>query len=153
MRIKDCAICAVHLDGGLTSSFEIARNSHWVLRHHANPVPRVGWLLLDSLRHLSGPIDFSDEEAASWGYAVRKASSIVKSVTGCDRVYAIAFGEGAQHLHMHLIPRFVLDPETKAWTVADLYRSVEVDQSKSVDAHSIQSFVHSARNLVAFNGF
>ena len=47
---------------------------------------------------------------------------LVKHVSGCDRVYAIAFGEGARHLHLHLIPRCNGIPETEAWAVADLYR-------------------------------
>jgi diadenosine tetraphosphate (Ap4A) HIT family hydrolase len=39
-------------------------------------------------------------------------------------VDAIAFGEGAPHLHLHLIPRFAADPTSTAWSVADLYRDV-----------------------------
>jgi diadenosine tetraphosphate (Ap4A) HIT family hydrolase len=54
---------------------------------------------------------------------VRHASQLVQQITGCERVYAIAFGEGAPHLHLHLIPRHVSNPLTAAWSVADLYRA------------------------------
>jgi diadenosine tetraphosphate (Ap4A) HIT family hydrolase len=104
-------------------------------------------LLLDSLRHCSGPIDFSTKEAASWGSAVQDASTLVKELTQCDRVYAIAFGEGAQHLHLHLIPRFIANPATKAWSVADHYRSVDSDQSRQVPQDHLNDFVIKARRI------
>ena len=40
-------------------------------------------------------------------------------------MYAIAFGEGAQPLHLHLIPRHLNEPASKAWAVADLYRDMD----------------------------
>ena len=67
-------------------------------------------------------MDFTAAEASDWGRAVRDASDLVKQISGCERVYAIAFGEGAQHLHPHLIPRHLNEPASKAWAVADLYR-------------------------------
>jgi diadenosine tetraphosphate (Ap4A) HIT family hydrolase len=104
-------------------------------------------LLLDSLRHCSGPIDFSTKEAANWGSAVQDASTLVKELTQCDRVYAIAFGEGAQHLHLHLIPRFIANPATKAWSVADHYRSIDSDQSRQVPQDHLNDFVIKARRI------
>ena len=70
-------------------------------------------------------MDFTAAEASDWGCAVRDASDLVKQISGCERVYAIAFGEGAQHLHLHLhlIPRHLNEPASKAWAVADLYRA------------------------------
>jgi 3-deoxy-manno-octulosonate cytidylyltransferase (CMP-KDO synthetase) len=53
---------------------------------------------------------------------LQRSSALVRQLTGCERVYAIAFGEGALHLHVHLIPRQGSDPASEAWTVADLYR-------------------------------
>ena len=78
--------------------YEIFRNDLWVLRHHPDPAPLLGWFLLDSRRHCSGPIEFTTAEASAWGGAVQQASRLVQRLTQCDRVYAIAFGEGAQHL-------------------------------------------------------
>ena len=68
-------------------------------------------------------MDFRAAEASDWGRAVRDASDLVKQIFGCERVYAIAFGEGAQHLH--LIPRHLNEPASKAWAVADLYRAMD----------------------------
>ena len=104
-------------------------------------------MLLDSLRHCSGPIDFSTKEAANWGSAVQDSSALVKELTQCDRVYAIAFGEGAQHLHLHLIPRFIANPATKAWSVADHYWSINSDQSRQVSHDQLNEFVIKAREV------
>ena len=143
----NCPICDLHHDVGQQQKYEIYRDDLWVLRHHPSPSPLVGWLLLDSLRHCSGPIDFSVNEASNWGLAVQDACSLVKRLTQCDRVYSIAFGEGAQHLHLHLIPRLIVNPATKAWSVADHYRSVESNETKQVSDDYVNEFVFKARQL------
>ena len=145
---KCCGVCLQHNNSASQQRFEISRNGLWVLRHHPNPAPRVGWLLLDTSRHVSGPVDFCEREASQWGLAVQQASRLVQSMTGCDRVYAIAFGEGARHLHLHLIPRFGDDPETEAWCVADLYRQVAQKQHPPANPEAIQAFVTKGREVV-----
>ena len=113
--MQDCGVCDLHHDPQARQRYEISCGPLWLLRHHPDPAPLPGWLLLDARRHLPGPIAFTPEEAASWGSAVQRASQLVQELTGCDRVYAIAFGEGAQHLHLHLIPRFTAEPASAAW--------------------------------------
>ena len=127
--------------------FEIQRTDLWVLRHHPEPAPLAGWLLLDTVRHCSGPLAFNEVEAEDWGRATRDASRLVQTMTGCDRVYAIAFWEGAQHLHLHLIPRFVSDPSTQAWSVADHYRAVASGERTPAAAEDVHALVQSARAL------
>jgi len=107
----------------------------------------VGWLFLDTLRHVGGPADFTPDEAAAWGPAVQQSSQLVRQLTGCDRVYAIAFGEGARHLHLHLIPRFGDDPATAAWSIADHYRSVERGERPAADPAAVANLVDRARSL------
>ena len=142
---ETCGICHLHQDPPSRERFEISRTELWVLRHHPDPAPLPGWLLLDSLRHCGGPLAFEPREAESWGLAVRDASQMVQKITGCDRVYAIAFGEGAPHLHLHLIPRFADDPATSAWLVADHYRAVQACQREASPAAQVQEMVELAR--------
>jgi diadenosine tetraphosphate (Ap4A) HIT family hydrolase len=104
--------------------WEIGRNERWLLSHHPDPAPLAGWMLLNAVRHLGGPVDFTPAAAAAWGRAIQAASRLVRELTGCERVYAIAFGEGARHLHLHLIPRHAGEESSEAWAVADLYRAV-----------------------------
>ena len=150
--MENCAICQLRADSAARERYEIRRSHLWVLRHHPDPAPLPGWLLLDSLRHCSGPLDFSEEEAADWGLAVRHASALVKQITGCQRVYAIAFGEGAQHLHLHLIPRHLDDPASKAWAVADLYRAMDSGDRAAADPAAVTSMVQRCRALVSAQG-
>ena len=150
--MEGCAICALHSDVDRLSEVEIWRNPLWLLRHHPDPSPLLGWCLLDARRHIAGPIDFVDEEAREWGKVVQKASRLIQHLTGCDRVYAVAFGEGARHLHLHLIPRFQEDQRSAAWSVADLYRDVEAGRELPVQIENVQEFLVAAR-LQAQNSF
>ena len=63
---RDCAICRLHSDPVQVSAFEIVRTPLWVLRHHHHPAPMLGWLLLDTLRHCSGPVDFKSDESSRY---------------------------------------------------------------------------------------
>jgi diadenosine tetraphosphate (Ap4A) HIT family hydrolase len=61
-------------------------------------------------------------------------------------VYAIAFGEGAPHLHVHLIPRFGVDPGTAAWSVADHYRAVAAGERAAAPSERVAALVARARH-------
>jgi diadenosine tetraphosphate (Ap4A) HIT family hydrolase len=145
---RPCPICQLHGDAPREDSEEIARGALWLLRHHPAPAPLAGWLLLDARRHMEGPLAFSDQEAARWGTAVRHASQLVRRLTGCERVYLIAFGEGAPHLHLHLIPRSAADPASAAWSVADLYRAVAAGERPPADPIAVRALVAAGRALV-----
>ena len=147
MDPSDCAVCKIHRSPRDRDDWEIMRNELWVLRHHPDPSPLAGWLLLDSLRHIGGPVDFDKDEAVSWGSMVQRVSSLIKKLTHCDRIYTIAFGEGARHLHLHLIPRFGDNSNTKAWALADHYRNVSAGITTSVDPKEVFRLVSQARNL------
>ena len=141
-----CAICALHQNSPQLGRMEIWRGEHWLLRHHPHPSPLIGWCLLDARRHCGGPSDFKAVEAADWGCAVQRASLLVKQVSSCDRVYAIAFGEGARHLHLHLIPRFSGISETEAWAVADLYRDVQSKRRSAAVESEVDAWIQAARH-------
>ena len=143
----DCGVCVLHADPAAQHRYEIARAPLWILRHHPDPAPLPGWLLLDARRHMAGPIAFTAEEAAAWGGALQQASQLVQTLTGCDRVYTIAFGEGAPHLHLHLIPRSGLDDTTEAWRVADLYRAVANSDLAPADPSAVKTMVERARAI------
>ena len=143
---SQCAICALHQDPIQCQDHVILHSDCWMLRHHSNPAPLLGWLLLDTVRHCAGPWEFTDREMADWGRALKDACDLVRRRTGCDRVYTIAFGEGAPHLHVHLIPRFGRDAATTAWKVADLYRDVASGSRDAASPQAVLEFVKQARS-------
>jgi diadenosine tetraphosphate (Ap4A) HIT family hydrolase len=146
LAAEACGVCRLHADPDARQRWEIGRRGFWLLRHHPEPAPLVGWLILDARRHLAGPIDFSPAEAGDWGGAVQAASGLVRDLTGCDRVYAVLFGEGARHLHLHLIPRRTGEGETEAWAVADLYRAVAGGRRAAADPRLVAALVQQARD-------
>jgi diadenosine tetraphosphate (Ap4A) HIT family hydrolase len=147
MERTACGVCRLHQDPVATERYEISRGPLWILRHHPDPAPLAGWLLLDSQRHIGGPIAFNPEEASAWGGTVQEASQLLQRLTGCDRVYAIAFGEGTYHLHLHLIPRFAGESSSEAWAVADLYRAVIAGTRPPADPSQVADLVDQGRAL------
>ena len=159
---SSCGVCLIH--GALASSgftqpslaaaagpgdLAIGRFGPWLLRHHPLPAPLVGWLILDSLRHVGGPADFDAHESAALGPMLQRSSALVRELSGCQRVYAVAFGEGARHFHLHLIPRHGSDPATESWRVADLYRAVKAGERPEADPDSVLQLVRRARQASA----
>ena len=147
MQTSRCGICTIHNKIASQQALEIYRGKLWLLRHHPEPAPMKGWLLLDSIRHIQSPINFTNEEAISWGLMVQKASDLVQKLTHCERVYLIAFGEGAKHLHLHLIPRFEKNEMTNAWSIADHYRNVLKNTERAANSNDIARLVKEARTL------
>jgi diadenosine tetraphosphate (Ap4A) HIT family hydrolase len=127
----------------------IGRFGPWLLRHHPLPSPLPGWLLLDTLRHVGGPCEFNAGEAAGFGAMLQRSSALVQELTGCGRVYSLAFGEGARHVHVHLVPRHGHDPATEAWKVADLYRAVAAGERPAADPSAVVELVLRARQRLA----
>jgi hypothetical protein len=133
--------------GAPAADLLIGRFGPWLLRHHPLPSPLLGWLLLDTVRHVGGPADFNAAEAAGFGAMLQRSSALVREMSGCERVYAIAFGEGARHVHLHLIPRHAADPASEAWRVADLYRAVAQGERAPADPQAVARLVARARVL------
>jgi diadenosine tetraphosphate (Ap4A) HIT family hydrolase len=80
----------------------------WQLTHAIDPVPVVGWLILQPVRHAESFAKLTDAEAAEFGPLARRASAAVTEALALIKVYMAMFMEarGFAHLHVHLIPRF-----------------------------------------------
>jgi diadenosine tetraphosphate (Ap4A) HIT family hydrolase len=146
---ESCGVCRIHADPSQAGEFVILRQGAWLLRHHPSPAPLLGWLLLDTVRHVGGPGDFDAQECAGLGLILQRSCALVQQIAGCERVYAIAFGEGARHFHLHLIPRHGDEPSTESWRVADLYRAVAAGERQSADPAAVAGFVARARQVCA----
>lgn len=146
-----CGVCALHARDGGPPLLAWADGT-WLLRHHAHPAPLVGWFLLDSARCVRNAADFTDAEAASFGGALRRVTRAVREACGVPRTYTIMFGEGAPHLHAHIIPRDPADPASCAWSVADLYRDAERGLRAPASPAAVDAVVARVRSLLAGGG-
>ncbi|MSR28082.1 MAG: diadenosine tetraphosphate hydrolase [Phycisphaerales bacterium] len=117
------------------------RSDRWLLRHHAHPAPMPGWFLLDSIRHIGGVADLDPTEEREFSRALGGAMRAIRDALKIPRIYVVMFGEGAKHLHAHLIPRDGISDSTKAWAIADLYRAVESRQCSAADPVEVAAIV------------
>ncbi len=97
--------------------------------HHPEPSPLAGWLRLDAVEHVGGVADLSAGDAARFGALHAAVARAMRQTLGVDRVYSVAFGESARHLHMHLAPRSPTRDDIAGWALADVYRAVVRDPS------------------------
>ena len=61
--------------------------------------------MLHARRHVVGPADFTDCEAAEFGPVLRRVSDALQTATGAKRIYTCFMSESSPHLHVHLVPR------------------------------------------------
>jgi diadenosine tetraphosphate (Ap4A) HIT family hydrolase len=101
----------------------VYRDDLWLVRHSPPPYGLAGWMVIQPIRHLASPADFSDEEAAGFGPFLRHCLRVLGQVTGAVKLYTAALGESQPHVHVHLIPRYAVMPRgLKAWGVFDVHR-------------------------------
>lgn len=112
-------------------------NALWQVRVIDPPTAVPGWVLLISRRHLAGPAEFDEREAASFGPTLQHLQRALLDVTGALRIYLAAMGESSPHLHAHFVPRYATMPkDAKAWGVFDLQRAaaageIPVDEAEA----------------------
>jgi diadenosine tetraphosphate (Ap4A) HIT family hydrolase len=96
----------------------------WFLKPHAAPCPVAGWCVLELARPCPTLDALTLDESRMMGEHIHRVSAAIRAVTGCQRVYLLAFAEAHRQVHLHLVPRHESDEATKAWALADLYRAV-----------------------------
>jgi diadenosine tetraphosphate (Ap4A) HIT family hydrolase len=106
----------------------------WFLKPHAAPCPVAGWCVLELERRCATLDQLTADESRTMGEHLRRVSAAIRAVTGCARVYLLAFAEAHRQVHVHLVPRHESDDDTKAWALADLYRAVAAGTRAPADA-------------------
>lgn len=103
---KACAVCAENSTERPMTHGILYEDELWVVRHAEPPYGVAGWLTLQARRHVPGPHAFTDDEARSFGPALRHVSAVLLEASGALRVYVAALGEMYPHFHCHLVPRY-----------------------------------------------
>lgn len=144
----NCAVCEQHAAARVAGQV-LWTDGRFLVIHHPEPSPLAGWLRLDSVDHVGGLADLSDEDAARFGVLHARIAACMKRALGVDRVYSIAFGESARHLHMHLVPRRADRDDLAAWALADGYRACMRDPSLSASGAAVHEARERFRALLA----
>lgn len=144
----NCAVCEQHA-AARTAGHVLWTDGRFLVMHHPEPSPLAGWLRLDAVDHVGGVADLSDEDAARFGVLHARIAACMKQALGVDRVYSIAFGESARHLHMHLVPRRADRDDLAAWALADGYRACMRDPSIAADRAAVHEVRDRFRALLA----
>ena len=111
-----CAVCAENAIASSLAHGILFEDNLWLLHSSGPPYGVAGWLTLQTKRHVPGPFEFSDAEAASFGPTLRAACAALLSASGAAKVYTAALGEAHAHFHCHLVPRAV-DAAVKGWAL------------------------------------
>jgi diadenosine tetraphosphate (Ap4A) HIT family hydrolase len=139
-----CAVCASL--SGAERRAPIFENQLWHIRHDDAPSAVPGWLMMIARRHVGGPAHFNDEEARSFGPALRHVSKLLEEETGALRIYTAALGESSPHFHAHLVPRYAEMPrEARAWSVFDLQRVARAGEIPPADPDAVRRICEALR--------
>jgi histidine triad (HIT) family protein len=109
-----CFVCTKHALGD-TAPGGVLFQDELVYAGHA--YPRVGpvwayrgYLVAEPRRHAAGLGDLTDPEAVALGLLVNRLARALKKTAGAEHVYGFVFGDGLDHLHVVLAPRYAGTP-------------------------------------------
>jgi diadenosine tetraphosphate (Ap4A) HIT family hydrolase len=117
---NSCLVCRelsgqVQIPGGLLGHDDLVAAFHVPPRAE---VDFLGHLLVIPRRHVADFAGLNAEEAAAIGVGISRWSAALKRM-GAMRVYVATIGHGADHLHVHLLPRWPGTPEDVPWHSVD----------------------------------
>lgn len=105
---SDCFICRKHSGAAFVPGGFIYEDEYFHAMHlFAEPAPTyLGYLMVESNRHVPGMADLSDEEAQAAGLLVTRLSRALKAIEGAEHVYVFVLGNAIPHLHIHVVARY-----------------------------------------------
>ncbi len=110
MSAQECFICRKHR-GEIPMLGSVIYQDDWFLVCHSGMPDAgeniyLGYLIVESKRHIPGLADLSGEEAAAFGTLMARLSKALQVTENAAHVYAFVIGDRVPHLHLHLIPRY-----------------------------------------------
>jgi len=122
MADEECPICAKHRGAGPLAAPEVWRDEHVVVSH-LGPGPDgtvyLGYLFVESRRHVPYLDHLSDDEAAAVGRTAARAAAALRAEVDAEHVFSAVIGRGIAHFHQHVFPRYRGTPDSYVWTASD----------------------------------
>lgn len=114
----ECDICLKHQGRGRLSEQLIGRpEGFWVYHPMADEegMARLGWLFIESDRHVPYLADLNPDEAAALGVLRTRLADALREEVDAQLVLTFVIGMGIAHFHEHLLPRMPDTPKDVAW--------------------------------------
>ena len=116
-------ICLKHQGAGPLTGKYIGRADGFRVYHaktDEDGLSPLGWIFIESERHVRYVTDLTDEEAANLGLLRTRLARAVRDVLGAEFVLTFVLGLGIAHFHEHLVPRMPgTSLEDVAWYESD----------------------------------
>ena len=72
---------------------------------HSSETNILGYLVIEARRHILDLTEGTDEEALAYGAMLKQVMTLIRKLTGAERIYTFSLGEAVPHFHVHVIPR------------------------------------------------
>ncbi|HJW20930.1 MAG TPA: hypothetical protein VJ506_00725 [Candidatus Limnocylindrales bacterium] len=117
-----CDICRAHRgDGRRATQLVGVGGGFWV--YHAPPdesgLASLGYLYIESDRHVAYLGDLTDDEAAALGRLRTRLAAALRFSVDPEFVFAAVIGRGIAHFHEHVFCRHRGTPPDVAWDASD----------------------------------
>jgi ATP adenylyltransferase len=118
----ECRICAKHRgEGPLGGELVAQLDGFWI--YHAPPgedgrAP-LGYLFIESDRHVPYLDDLSDDEAEALGRLRTRLAAALRAEVSPQHIFAAVLGQSEPHFHEHLVCRHPDTPQDIPWHRSD----------------------------------
>jgi diadenosine tetraphosphate (Ap4A) HIT family hydrolase len=118
----DCPICAKHRGEGPLVGPIVWEHEHFLAFHaplREDGTAFLGYLFLETRRHVPYLADLNDDEAEAIGRAARRLARGLRAELNADFVFSAIVGTGVAHFHQHLFARYPGTPAEYGWMAGD----------------------------------
>lgn len=114
-----CVICTKH---NITTRFDYIFDNDLIYIGHSY-IPKgkentyLGWIILETKRHIAGWEELNDEEASEVGKYTSIIAKFLMLILDVDKIYTFVLGHHVDHFHIHIVPRYINTP-VEYWGLA-----------------------------------
>jgi ATP adenylyltransferase len=144
---SECVICLKHQGRGPLTGQLIGRIGDFYVYHAKTDdqgLSPLGWLFIESVRHVPYVADLTDEEASALGRLRTHLARALRIELGAEFVLTFVLGIGVAHFHEHLVPRMPGTSADVAWYASD-------EALPKGDAAQVKSLAEGLRNRLGLS--